>query len=234
MAVVGSVLSLYRYPVKSMAAEPLATAEVGWQGITGDRRWAFVRGGMERNGFPWLTLREQPGMAQYRPRFADAQAPDSSLTLVTSPAGIDYDVADPRLAEELGFASHVIRQARGVFDAFPLSVISDSTIGAIGAAVGENLDARRFRPNVVVQFTDPAPFLEDGLIGREISLGSVVVRLDKRDKRCVAINVDPSSSSKNPAVLKAVARERQACLGVYASVVRTGSISAGDSVSVVR
>jgi uncharacterized protein YcbX len=232
--VIGRVTFLYRYPVKSMAAEPLSSAEIGWQGVEGDRRWAFVRGGMERNGFPWLTIREQPLMTQYRPRFTDSHAPDTSLTLVTNPAGVDYDVADPSLAEELGHDSRVIRQSRGIFDAFPLSVISTATVHAISSSVGEDLDARRFRPNIVVDFSDGHPFEEDALIGREIGMGSVVARFDKRDKRCVTINVDPATSRKNAAVLRAVAQERQSCLGVYATVVQTGTISVGDPVSIVR
>ena len=36
---VGRVVGLWRYPVKSMAAEPLTEVEVGWHGLAGDRRW---------------------------------------------------------------------------------------------------------------------------------------------------------------------------------------------------
>lgn len=227
---IGRVAALFRYPVKSMAAETMQTADVGWQGISGDRRWAFVRGGMEQSGFPWLTIREQPVMAQYRARFTDPDLPDSSLTLVASPTGIEYDVADPALADELGFDSRVLRQSRGIFDAFPLSMISTATIDSIAGTVGEHLDQRRFRPNVVIELAAGEPFAEDALVGREIRFGSVTVRFDKRDKRCVAINVDPVTSNKNPAVLRAVAKERQACLGVYASVVHTGFMSINDPV----
>jgi hypothetical protein len=50
--VVGQVAALWRYPVKSMAAEPLDEAEVSWHGVAGDRRWAFIRDGQVRSGFP--------------------------------------------------------------------------------------------------------------------------------------------------------------------------------------
>ncbi len=56
---VGRVVGLWRYPVKSMAAETLTEVEVSWQGFAGDRRWAFVRGGVIQSGFPWLTLRQR-------------------------------------------------------------------------------------------------------------------------------------------------------------------------------
>ena len=59
---VGRVVSLWRYPVKSMAAEPLEQIDVSWHGLAGDRRWAFVQDGLVRSGFPWLKIRERSDM----------------------------------------------------------------------------------------------------------------------------------------------------------------------------
>src|SRR4051794_8659404 len=72
---VGRVAALWRYPVKSMAPEAIERVEVGWHGIAGDRRWAFVRADQERNGFPWLTIRESPALARYQPRLVDPERP---------------------------------------------------------------------------------------------------------------------------------------------------------------
>ncbi|HEU0079203.1 MAG TPA: MOSC N-terminal beta barrel domain-containing protein, partial [Longimicrobiaceae bacterium] len=83
---VGRVAALWRYPVKSMAAEALESVEVSWNGLAGDRRWAFVRGGMERSGFPWLTIRERSELGLYRPRWAEPERPDGSAVLVRTPA----------------------------------------------------------------------------------------------------------------------------------------------------
>ncbi|WP_222928060.1 MOSC N-terminal beta barrel domain-containing protein [Luteimonas viscosa] len=49
---VGRVVGLWRYPVKSMAAEALPEVDVSWHGFAGDRRWAFVRDGVAHSGFP--------------------------------------------------------------------------------------------------------------------------------------------------------------------------------------
>ncbi len=229
---VGRVVAIVRYPVKSMASEPMHFADVGWYGIPGDRRWAFVRGGLEHSGFPWLTMRENAAMGRYVPRLTDRDRPDTSPTVVTTPSGRQLDVVDPALAEELGHQSRVIRQSRGVFDAFPLSLISTGTIEAIGSVVGFELDVRRFRPNIVVEALDGTSFIEDALVGTDLEIGSLKIRVDKRDKRCVMVNVDPSDSSRNPAVLRAVAQERQSCLGVYGSIVQPGVMTVGDSVVV--
>src|SRR5512141_2002630 len=94
---VGRVVGLWRYPVKSMAAERLLDAEVSWHGFAGDRRWAFIREGVTQSGFPWLTLRERGDMNQYLPSFVQPDQPDKSRTLVHTPSGAVFDVADPTL-----------------------------------------------------------------------------------------------------------------------------------------
>ncbi len=127
MTVVGRVVALWRYPVKSMAAEALDGIEVSWHGLAGDRRWAFIRGGQVRSGFPWLTIRQRPELLHYRPRFAEPDRPNASLTLVRTPCGAEFDVADPALAAELGPGVRVIKQDRGVFDTLPLSLLSTQT-----------------------------------------------------------------------------------------------------------
>ena len=228
--VVGRVTGIWRYPVKSMAAERLEAVDVSWHGLAGDRRWAFVRDGMTRSGFPWLTIRERPDLGQYRPTFVRPDRPDGSPTLVRTPSGRELDVVDPALAEELGSGVRVLKQDRGVFDTLPLSLISTRTIAALGALVGADLDVLRFRPNLLVEPLDDAPFPEDAWIGRVLRVGELRMRVDQRDQRCVMVNVDPITTRRDPAVLRAIAQHRQACLGVYGSTVRPGRVAVGDPV----
>lgn len=132
---VGRVVRLWRYPVKSMGPEALKEAEIDWNGVAGDRRWAFVRDNAVQSSFPWLTLRECPNMARYIPTFDDADKPDTSATIVKTPSGDEFDVADPALARVLcRNGARVIRHARGIFDTFPLSLITTQTIARLGDA----------------------------------------------------------------------------------------------------
>jgi hypothetical protein len=229
---IGRVAGLWRYPVKSMAAQSLEAADVSWHGLTGDRRWAFVRPDMPRSGFPWLTARERPEMACYRPWFVDRDRPDASTTVVTTPAGDDLDVVDPTLAAALGDGVRVLRYDCGVFDTMPLSLVTTQAVGALGGMVGAPLDARRFRPNVLIEAAGEEPFAEDAWVGRVLHVGGLRVRVDKRDQRCVMVNVDPTTAARDPAVLRAIARERQSCFGVYGSTVVPGRVAVGDTVTV--
>jgi uncharacterized protein len=228
---VGRVVGLWRYPVKSMAAEPQAAVDVSWHGFAGDRRWAFVRDGVTQSGFPWLTLRERGDMSHYRPSFVDPAQPDKSSTIVTTPTGAVFDVTDPALATELcPQGARVIKQNRGVFDTFPLSLITTQTIARLSEMVSAPLDVLRFRPNIVIEAAEQAPFLEDDWVGRVLRLGSMRMRVDKRDGRCVVITIDPATTERNPAILRAVARDRQGCLGVYGSTVEPGRVALNESV----
>jgi uncharacterized protein YcbX len=230
---VGRIVGLWRYPVKSMGGEALAEAQVGWHGIAGDRRWAFVREGVVRSGFPWLTLRERADLSRYRPTFVEPARADSSATLVHTPSGATFDVADAALAAELApSGARVIRQDRGVFDTFPLSLITTQTIARLGEMVATPLDVQRFRPNFLVEAAGDAPYAEDGWVGCVLRVGGLRMRVDKRDGRCVVITIDPATGERNPAVLRTVASERQGCLGVYGTTVEPGLVVMNDAVFV--
>ena len=234
---VGRVVGLWRYPVKSMGAEALSAVDVNWHGLVGDRRWAFVRNGVPNSGFPWLTLRERRDMNRFQPYFADPAAPDKSPVIVRTPSGAEYDVTDPALGTELDADGlRAIKQDRGIFDTFPLSLITTQSIASLGAAIcdeGRNpLDVQRFRPNILVDAPGGVPFPEDDWVGRVLRIGGLRLRVDKRDGRCAVITIDPVTSAQNPAILRAVVDARQGCLGIYGSTVAPGRIALNDPVMI--
>jgi hypothetical protein len=227
---VGRVVGLWRYPVKSMAADAIASTEVSWHGLAGDRRWAFVRENARRSGFPWLTLRESWELARFRPAFVDPSRPDQSAVVVHTPAGASFDVADPALAALLEPGARPIKFDRGAFDTFPIALTTTATLAWLAARVGTRLDVARFRPNLLVETDDAAPFAEEAWLGRVLRIGTVRLRLDKRDGRCVVITIDPATGARDPSILRALATERQGCLGVYGSIVEPGRLALDDAV----
>jgi uncharacterized protein len=229
-AQVGIVTGLWRYPVKSMAAEALTSASVSWAGVAGDRKWAFVRPASGESGFPWYTIRENPAMSAYVPRLLDPQRPDKSAVQVQAPGGRTYDLTDPDLAAELGAGLRVMRLDRGVFDALPVSLITTSTVSALCTLAGVPGNELRFRPNFVIAPASGTPYAEDGWVGCSLHIGDASVRVDRRDTRCVIVNVDPGRGQPDAPMLKIIGRHRRACAGVYGTTVRPGLVQVGDPV----
>ncbi len=227
---IGRVAALWRYPVKSMGAEALDEVDVSWHGLTGDRRWAFLRADAPRSGFPWLTMRERSNLGHYRPAFAEPTHPDASPVLVHTPSGAVLDVADAALASELGEGVRALKQNRGIFDTMPLSILTTQALAALGALVGAGLDARRFRPNLLIEAAGGGAFPEDEWVGSVLRAGGLRLRVDQRDKRCVMVNVDPITAERDPQVLRAIAGARDARFGVYGSTVEPGRLAVGDPV----
>jgi hypothetical protein len=212
-----------------MQAEALDAVEVSWHGLAGDRRWAFIRDGQVRSGFPWLTIRELPELARYQPRLRDPARPDAGAVLVRTPGGRELEVTDPALAAELGPGVRVIKQDRGIFDSLPLSVLSMQALAGLGQLAGRDMAAQRFRPNILVDAPGPG-FPEDGWVGATLCLGGLRMRVDQPDQRCVVVTVDPVTLDRDRSVLRTIARQRGNQLGVYGSTVQPGRVAVGDPV----
>src|SRR5256886_9323783 len=76
-----SVREIWRYPVKSMAGEPLESCLVTADGLEGDRRWALIDWSPNRAG-KWFNIKQHSALMTYRSRLVDgtveAVAPDGS------------------------------------------------------------------------------------------------------------------------------------------------------------
>ncbi len=229
---VGMVKEIWRYPVKSMAGEPLEEAGIYWYGIDGDRRAAFVRSD-NHSAFPWLTARQVPDLVRYRPWYTAADARQSPV-MVQTPHGRALPLDSPELQTELaqayGHAVSLIRIGRGIYDTLPVSVMSVATAQALAAAVDFLLDYRRFRQNIIIKTFDGRPFAEESWVGAVIAVGEVHFRLNQQIERCQMINVDPDTAVRDTRVLKWVAQTRANCVGVAATPETVGVLRRGDIV----
>jgi uncharacterized protein YcbX len=226
---VGRVVGLFRYPVKSMAGEPLERVELAMHGIPHDRRFAFRR--MQAKGpFPWLTATRLPSLILYRP----LRKPDSTeVTHVLTPDGRELPLWSDELRDELaarhGSPVEMAESGQGIFDDAVVSLITTGTLRELERASGVGLDVRRFRPNLLVRTEREEPFEEQAWIGRTLRIGTEddapVIRIDASDVRCAMIGLDPDTGAASPQVLKAAVRINDNHAGVYAFVVRTGLLS---------
>jgi uncharacterized protein YcbX len=235
---VAVVAGLYRYPVKSMRGEAVAAAKLGWHGIAGDRRYAFVQE-EEAGGFPWLTARECPALVLYSPRFDMPSNPAGSSITVQTPGGTDWPLRSEELTAEIERLSRrrvrLMQLDSGIFDAMDLSLISTSTIRELSSRTGGALDVRRFRPNILVEPTDERPYPEEEWVGERLAFGersdSARVHVCREDPRCPVVNVDPGSGLVDGAILRAIVTARRKNLaGVYGTTGHPGSIEVGDAV----
>lgn len=234
--IVGHVAALNRYPVKSMAGERLDMAEVDWQGIEGDRQYAFVR---KANGtrFPWLTAREVPAMVLHHARFVDPAAPKTSAVLVETPDGGAVSLHDPLLHGHLEAAAGepvgLIQVARGIYDSMPISIVTTASHAQVETAHGSTLDPRRFRSNLVIESALPVSDWR----GLRLAFGDgedgAVVQMADSIPRCALITIDPDTAAKEPRILRTVAQQFGNAYGVYATPARPGLIRAGDPVRVI-
>jgi uncharacterized protein YcbX len=223
-----------------MAGVATDSAFLGWHGLTGDRRYAFRRLN-DKSGFPWLSASRLPALVLYQPLGLNGDAEEPSPTQIRTPEGsnlaLDSEELHKSIAEKLGSPLELMKLKHGIFDEAPVSVINLATMSAIGREVGEDLDTRRFRPNIVIATDAPEPFLEDGWIGGSLVFGASdrgpVVNITMPDLRCMMVNLDPDTAKQDPRVMKAVVRLNQNHAGVYGSVARTGELRVGQPVSLI-
>ncbi|MDP9098552.1 MAG: MOSC domain-containing protein [Verrucomicrobiota bacterium] len=258
--IIGTVDSLWRYPVKSMRGEELEEMFAGYPGVYGDRLYAFDSSANAR-GFPYFTGRDQRQMLRYRPRFrfpdkaarpinlaeaeqktaAPLSATPAELMLdVETPDGEIFAIDDPALIDKLRAgidAKHqlkLLRSDRSLTDASPLSLFSLQTARKLEEESGTTVDKRCFRANVYLDLASGDPFAEDEFVGRRLRIGSkAVVAILKRDSRCMMITVHPDTAEKTPAILKTVAQAHDGKAGVYGAMLVEGIVRKGDPVELL-
>jgi uncharacterized protein YcbX len=237
---VGYVRELVRYPVKSMAGVATQSAFLGWHGLQGDRRFAFRRLN-DNSGFPWLTASRLPELLLYQPMGLEETAEEPAPTHVRTPEGVSLALGSAELqdsvSQKFGNPLELMKLKHGIFDDASVSVINLATIAAISREVGQDLDTRRFRANIVIATDSTDAFSEDSWIGGRLVFGSdetaPVVSLTMRDLRCVMINLDPDTAEADARIMKAAVRLNQNNAGAYGTVARTGQISVGQPVSLI-
>ncbi|MEZ5352375.1 MAG: MOSC domain-containing protein [Bryobacteraceae bacterium] len=262
MQKLGIVESLWRYPVKSMRGEELSEAFAGFAGIYGDRSY-WIRTAAGPAGFPFLTGRDQAQMIRFAARFAstdkmrrppnldeaDALGPgvtpvyaeaDETAVDVESPEGEKFSIEDPalltRLSKGLGDRHRltVVRSDRSMTDCRPLSLFGTWTARQMSLEVGIEVDPRRFRANIYVDFLSQRGFAEDELVGHTIRIGNkVMIAVLERDPRCKMITLDPDSADSNPELMRRLARDHDGKAGVYAAVLVEGILRTGDEVTLL-
>lgn len=246
------VRGIYRYPIKGLSPELLRGVELeAGKPFPFDRVFALARPGVgiERDAPRWakkglfLMLMLDDGLAK-----VDTFVDEQSLELTVRRAGAseqllhaDLKTTDGRAATEAFFRQRVTRLAEdpllvhapaGHFMDKPdsvLSCINLATLRALESEWGKALHPLRFRANFYIEGL--RPWEEFDWIGSDIQLGDVRFRVDRRNGRCSATNVNPVTGERDldiPGELRKHYGHKD--LGVYLVSLTSGKVVVGDEV----
>jgi uncharacterized protein len=277
----GSVLSLWRYPVKSMLGEELNASAVTERGLLGDRAYALLdradgKVASAKNPRKW------PQLFDCRATYVDPVHPGAPLPAVriTLPDGATVTTeqadVDQTLSRELHREVTLQKAERGqqeavestfpnpwapraeeywpdlegldyrdtvtdfdlpegtFFDCATVHVLTTATLDRLRELYPQGrFEVRRFRPNLVVRPTEVSGFVENDWIGRTVRIGDQVrLNIDGPCPRCVMTTLPQADLPKDSGILRTAARHNQVNVGVYASVIHTGDIRRGATVTI--
>jgi len=282
----GSVTSLFRYPVKSMAGEPLGKINIGPKGVPGDRAWAVrdeERGGI-RGAKRFATLMACAARYQEEPAETGSSPAEivlpSGQKLMTTDDGAAAALSDtlgspvtlwPLLPADAldhykrgaGLSDDLETELRRVFartpdeplpdlsvfppelieyesppgtyfDALPLLLATQQSLDTLSAAAPKSrFDVRRFRPNIFLDAAGDAKFPEQDWVGKRARLGSAELKIELGCPRCVMTTHPFDDLPKDPTIMRTFVKEAGGDLGVYASVMKPGTVSVGDRIEIL-
>ncbi len=263
----GSVVSLWRYPVKSMMGEELNAAALTERGLLGDRAYALVDPSngkvvSAKNPKKWGRLFDFRAALAESPRGGE-KIPPARITLpdgttVTSEQGDLNQILSNVLGREVTLATTapntpsleeywpdmdglahretVTEESMPAGTFFDLAVVHLLTTGTIDRLrelyPQGRFEVRRFRPNIVVEpASGEKNFVENAWIGHTLAIGDEVrLSITGPCPRCVMTTLPQGDLPRDPRILRTAAQHNQVNVGVYAAVLRGGTIRRGDPV----
>jgi uncharacterized protein YcbX len=221
------IISLHRYPVKSLLGEELSEL-VDARGVVGDRGWSVrTETGKIGSGKNTRRFASVPGLLQLRSRH------DGDRPVVVFPDGtstpVDSSEAAARVSSVVGSAVTLAKETSlSHFDDGPVSLIGTASLAAVSHEVRSEVSSERFRANIVVRTS--VPFVEEQWIGGTVRLGSALLAVEMESPRCVMLDAATVDMPAAPGLLPAVGAANHGRLGVIGRVVAPGRIAMGNAV----
>ena len=201
-----------------MGGERLETADIGLDGIAGDRL---------------VHVREASGRvvtSRYRPKllgFSATLGPDGEPLVDGEPWSSPETL---RRVREATFADAELVRFEGQddgrrHDVLPLTVLTDGMARAVG------YDHRRFRPNILIGGVEE--LAETGWPGFALRVGALLIGVRNRRSRCVMTTFDPDTLEQDPWVLRNVVWSFGGKVALDCFVAEPGRVAVGDPVELV-
>ncbi|MDE2989346.1 MAG: MOSC N-terminal beta barrel domain-containing protein [Chloroflexota bacterium] len=120
------------------------------------------------------------------------------------------------------------------FDCYPIHIMTTSSLNTLAeSGGGEDVDVRRFRPNVLIDTGDTEGLLEVDWTGKQLRLGEVVIELQTTTVRCSVPAHAQRDFGSSRAVGRALIENTKQHLGSYCNVLQGGTVNVGDDVELI-
>jgi uncharacterized protein len=176
-----------------------------------------------------------------RPVVLERAQPDQHTRAAIDPATVFGDVPVETLKP--GFTAATLPDSFALppgtfFDAASIHVLASGTLAHLHRLTGEDaqLDARRFRPNIVIETEAGLEgFVEDLWLEGTIEVGERVSLVQLRPTvRCVMTTHPQADLARDRRILRSAAQYHQAEVGVWAAIGAPGTVQVGDPVVLVK
>ena len=241
---VGMISAIWRYPVMGLRGEPMESAQVSGSGILGDRSHVLVDADSGRVIDP-IVWQYSWGKTDAFPRMLELGAayvphPKDSVRITTasgSPVSSSETDVLRSISEHLDRRLRIVPSPEVMADKArrgrAVHVLTTASLAGLREVYpGGDFAVQRFRPNVLVTPSSGLTgFVEDGWLGRGLSMGSDVrLKVDRLNKRCIFTTLGQPDLPEDTRILETIANQNKNVLGVLCSVELSGAIRVGDPV----
>jgi len=224
-----NIISLWRYPVKSLLGEELGNVEVEPRGFRGDRAYA-VTDTQGKFGSGKNTRR----FTRIDNLFTLSAKLENDGVAVQFPNGDVFNSAGSDLNRQLSvyLGQEVILQREDKtphFDDGSIHIITSGALNNLQKLVPQlQIDARRFRPNIVIE----TELSDDDLLGKIIDIDGLSLQVTHKTQRCRMVTLAQYELQDEELVLKAITENSDRDFGIYAKVITPATISTESQIAI--
>lgn len=247
MADIGHVIALWRYPVSSLAGQPMSELSFDHSGAEGDRRYGLfdIESGIvaapDRNPAKWdrapfihTRLTTSGGLEIKVPNGAwlPAPAPESDKA-ISAHLGFEaairpYLKAGPQPADGSTTAPR--------YQKAPIHLLTTASLARLKALHPEgNPLPVRFRPTILVNIPEIAgAFPESSWLGKRLSIGELELTVSEPCRRCGFTVIAQDGVENDAGILRTLVRYNTHNFGVYCVVDRPGKLTLNTSLRFIE